>query len=99
MQATAAACSQECWLRAAELCQHQSQSELRGANARRRIQTTVFYSGAGMRAELVLGALERSLGKRETAAQHQYLQQRLLYDAGERLMDAEDRAVMMAWEG
>ncbi len=55
-------------------------------------------SGTGMRAELILGALERSLGKRETGAQHQYLQQRLQYDAGERLMDAEDRAVMMAWE-
>ena len=56
-------------------------------------------SCAGMRAELILGALERSLGKRETGAQHQYLQQRLQYDAGGRLMDAEDRAVMMAWEG
>ena len=52
-----------------------------------------------MRAELVLGALERKLGQQPTAPQHQYLQQRLHYDAAERLMDAEDRAVMMAWEG
>ncbi|CAK0737367.1 hypothetical protein CVIRNUC_000900 [Coccomyxa viridis] len=54
---------------------------------------------AGMRAELVLGALERKLGGQPPAPQHQYLQQRLQYDAEERLMDAEDRAVMMAWEG
>ena len=54
---------------------------------------------AGMRAELVLGALERKLGRQPAAPQHQYLQQRLRYDATERLMDAEDRAVMMAWEG
>jgi len=52
-----------------------------------------------MRAELILGALERKLGKQETVLQHQYLNQRLQYDADERLMDSEDRAVMMAWEG
>ncbi len=52
-----------------------------------------------MRAELVLAALERKLGQPGAASQHQYLQQRLQYDADERLMDSEDRAVMMAWEG
>lgn len=55
----------------------------------------------GVRAELVLGALERKLGQKESAGpSHEYLQQRLQYDAAsERLMDPEDRAVMMAWEG
>jgi hypothetical protein len=57
------------------------------------------HAYAGMRAELVLGALERKLGQRGVASQHRYLQQRLQYDADERLMDSEDRAVMMAWEG
>lgn len=36
-----------------------------------------------MRAELILGALERKLGQQPTAPQHQYLQQRLQYDDGE----------------
>ncbi|KAK9915910.1 hypothetical protein WJX75_005882 [Coccomyxa subellipsoidea] len=55
---------------------------------------------AGVRAEMVLGALERKLGKETAGPSHDYLQQRLQYDAdSERLMDADDRAVMMAWEG
>jgi hypothetical protein len=54
----------------------------------------------GVRAEMVLGALERKLGKEAAGPSHDYLQQRLQYDAdSERLMDADDRAVMMAWEG
>lgn len=54
----------------------------------------------GVRAEMVLGALERKLGKEAAGPSHEYLQQRLQYDAAsERLMDADDRAVMMAWEG
>jgi protein arginine N-methyltransferase 2 len=53
----------------------------------------------GIRAELVLGALERKVGQASTSAPHEYLQQRLQYDGEERLMDADDKAVMMAWEG
>ena len=64
-----------------------------------RLYEAVQRACAGMRAELVLGALERKLGRQLAAPQHQYLQQRLQYDAAERLMDAENRAVMMAWEG
>ncbi len=49
---------------------------------------------------MVLGALERKLGRDSSERSHGYLQQRLQYDAAsERLMDPEDKAVMMAWEG
>lgn len=49
---------------------------------------------------MVLRALDRKLGKEASGPSHEYLQQRLQYDAdSERLMDADDRAVMMAWEG
>ncbi|BDA44371.1 Protein arginine N-methyltransferase 2 [Coccomyxa sp. Obi] len=55
---------------------------------------------AGVRAEMVLGALERKLGRDSSERSHGYLQQRLQYDAAsERLMDPDDKAVMMAWEG
>ena len=57
---------------------------------------------SGVRAELVLNALERKLGQSSSAAAaHEYLQSRVQYDpsGSERLMDPEDRAVMMAWEG
>ena len=52
-----------------------------------------------MRAELVLGAAQRA-GASATAgpANNAFLQQRLSYD-GERLLDADARGVMMAWEG
>lgn len=49
---------------------------------------------------MVLGALERKLGRDSSEQSHGYLQQRLQYDAAsEKLMDPEDKAVMMAWEG
>ena len=49
---------------------------------------------------MVLGALERKVGRDSLERSHGYLQQRLQYDAAsERLMDPEDKAVMMAWEG
>lgn len=49
---------------------------------------------------MVLGTLERKLGRDSLERSHGYLQQRLKYDAAsERLMDPEDKAVMMAWEG
>ena len=53
-----------------------------------------------MRAELVLGALERKLGRPKQAADAAtYLQQRVSYEGDQRLMDPQERAVMMAWEG
>ena len=77
-------------------------STLEYFNPSKALQVSIFkstHASAGMRAELVLGALERKLGQRGAAPQHQYLQQRLQYDADEWLMDSEHRAVMMAWEG
>ena len=56
--------------------------------------------GAGVQAELILGAVERQearLGRRSLGPDT-YLEQRLSGDA-ERLMDEQGRAVMMAWEG
>lgn len=52
-----------------------------------------------MRAELILGAAQRA-GASATAgpANNAFLQQRLSYD-GEKLLDADARGVMMAWEG
>ena len=54
----------------------------------------------GVRAELVLGALQRRIGREsEAGAAHAYLRQRVHYEGGQRLMDPQERAVMMAWEG
>lgn len=48
----------------------------------------------------MLGALERKLGQAASqSSSHEYLQQRVQYDGDQRLMDREDKAVMMAWEG
>ena len=59
---------------------------------------TVSTLATGVRAELVLGVLERKLGRAPEQA-HEYLRQRLRYDGDQRLMDPGDKAVMMAWEG
>lgn len=52
----------------------------------------------GVRAELVLGAAQRGTSATAGPANNAFLQQRLSYD-GEKLLDADARGVMMAWEG
>jgi len=69
------------------------------AMARDDFETASLLLDAGMRAELILGAAQRA-GASATAgpANNAFLQQRLSYD-GEKLLDADARGVMMAWEG
>ena len=54
--------------------------------------------GPGVRAELVLGAAQRGASATAGPAGNAFLRQRLSYD-GERLLDEQQRGVMMAWEG
>jgi hypothetical protein len=51
-----------------------------------------------VRAELVLGAAQRGASATAGPAGNAFLQQRLSYD-GEKLLDEQQRGVMMAWEG
>lgn len=53
---------------------------------------------AGVRAELVLGAAQRGASATAGLSNNAFLQQRLAYD-GEKLLDEQERGVMMAWEG
>ncbi len=46
----------------------------------------------------MLGAAQRNDGGMAGPANNAFLQQRLSYD-GEKLLDADARGVMMAWEG
>jgi hypothetical protein len=51
-----------------------------------------------VRAELVLGAAQRGASATAGPANNAFLQQRLSYD-GDKLLDEQQRGVMMAWEG
>ena len=57
-----------------------------------------MYQSTGVRAELVLGAAQRGASATAGPGNNAFLQQRLSYD-GEKLLDEQQRGVMMAWEG
>ena len=62
------------------------------------VDTPRLLRGPGVRAELVLGAAQRGASATAGPAGNAFLRQRLSYD-GERLLDEQQRGVMMAWEG
>ena len=53
---------------------------------------------SGIRAELILAAVDRRAGTLAGPSNHGYLAERLHYD-DQKLLDADSRGVMMAWEG
>ena len=53
---------------------------------------------SGIRAELILAAMDRRAGTLAGPSNHGYLRERVHYDS-DRLLDEDGRGVMMAWEG
>ena len=63
-----------------------------------KVDQSASHAPAGIRAELILAAMDRRAGTLAGPSNHGYLRERVRYD-GDRLLDEGGRGVMMAWEG